>query len=137
MGYHFTDEDKDWAAISENGFDSYDEGPYMNKPNVTTLGIPDGMIIETGKPITFEGYADAFDEAVTKIEFSMDGGKTWTAFDLGQTDPRQWVWWNFTWTPETDGSYVLMARGTTESGLVTDENYIHKVMVTAKSNVEE
>lgn len=137
VGYHLTDEDKDWAAISENGFDSYDEGPYMNKPNVTTLGVPDGKIIETGKPFTFEGYADAFDEAVTKIEFSMDGGKTWTAFDLGQTDPRQWVWWTFTWTPETDGSYVLMTRGTTDTGLVTDEGYIHKVMVTAKTNVEE
>lgn len=137
VGYHITDEDRDWHAMSENGFDSYGEGPYMNKPNVTALGVPEGKIIKTGEPFTFEGYADAFDEAVTKIEFSMDGGKTWTAYDLGQTDPRQWVWWNFTWTPETDGSYVLMLRGTTESGLVSEEQYIQKVMVTAKSNIEE
>ncbi|WP_329932813.1 molybdopterin-dependent oxidoreductase [Slackia isoflavoniconvertens] len=137
VGYKITDEDKDWDAISENGFDSYDEGPYMNKPNVTALKVPEGKIIKTGEPFTFEGYADAFDEAVTKIEFSMDNGKTWTAFDLGQTDPRQWVYWHFTWTPETDGSYVLMLRGTTESGLVTDDQYIQKVMVTAKSNFEE
>ena len=74
---------------------------------------------------------------MTKIEFSMDGGETWTAFDLGKTDPRQWVYWHFTWTPETDGSYVLMLRGTTESGLVTDDQYIQKVMVTAKSDFEE
>lgn len=137
VGYHITDEDKDWDAISENGFDSYDMGPYMNKPNVTCLKVPEGKIIKTGEPFTFEGYADAFDEAVTKIEFSMDGGETWTAFDLGKTDPRQWVYWHFTWTPETDGSYVLMLRGTTESGLVTDDQYIQKVMVTAKSDFEE
>ena len=136
-GYLFTDEDKDWHAMSENGFDTYGEGPYMNKPNVTALDVPEGKIIKTGEPFTFSGYADAFDDAVTKIEFSMDLGKTWTAFDLGQTDPRQWVWWTFTWTPETDGSYVLMLRGTTDKGLVTEEQYIQKVMVTAKSNMEE
>ncbi len=106
----------------------------MNKPNVTVLKVPEGKIIETGKPFTFEGYADAFDEAVTTIEFSMDNGKTWTTFDLGQTDPRQWVYWHFTWTPESDGSYVLMARGITETGLVSEEP--QKVMVTAKSNLE-
>ena len=47
-----------------NGFNSYGEGPYINKPNATVLKVPEGMIIETGKPFTFEGYADAYDEAV-------------------------------------------------------------------------
>lgn len=135
MGYILTDEDKAWDDWMMNGFNSYGEGPYINKPNATILKVPEGMIIETGKPFTFEGYADAYDEAVTKLEFSMDNGKTWTAFDLGQTDPRQWVYWHFTWTPESDGSYVMMVRGTTETGLVGTNN--QKVMVTAKSNVEE
>ena len=96
-----------------NGFNSYGEGPYINKPNATVLKVPEGMIIETGKPFTFEGYADAYDEAVVKLEFSMDNGKTWTPYDLGQTDPSKWVYWHYTWTPESDGSYVLMVRGTT------------------------
>ncbi len=134
-GYILTDEDKDWSAVLECGFNNYGTGPYMNKPNVTVLKCPEGKIIETGKPFTFEGYADAFDEAVTTVEFSMDGGETWTSYDLGQTDPRQWVYWHYTWTPESDGSYVLMARGVTETGLVSEEP--QKVMVTAKSNVEE
>ncbi|CAK7021683.1 MAG: hypothetical protein PEGG_00891 [Paraeggerthella hongkongensis] len=134
MGYTLTDEEKPWEDWMMNGFNSYGEGPYINKPNASILKVPEGMIIETGKPFTFEGYADAYDEAVTKLEFSMDNGKTWTAYDLGQTDPRQWVYWHYTWTPETDGSYVLTIRGTTETGLVSVNN--QKVMVTAKSNVE-
>ena len=63
-----------------------------------------------------------------------DNGKTWTPYDLGQTDPSKWVYWHYTWTPESDGSYVLMVRGTTDTGLVGTN--IQKVMVTAKSNVE-
>ena len=134
VGYTLTDEEKPWSKWMMNGFNSYGEGEYMNKPNASILKIPEGKIIETGKPFMFEGYADAYDEAVVKLEFSMDKGKTWTAYDLGQTDPRQWVYWHYTWTPETDGSYVLMVRGTTETGLVTTTP--QKVMVTAKSNVE-
>ena len=51
-----------------------------------------------------------------------------------RTDPSKWVYWHYTWTPESDGSYVLMVRGTTDTGLVGTN--IQKVMVTAKSNVE-
>ncbi len=134
VGYTLTNEEKNWDGWMMNGFNTYGEGPYMNKPNATVLKVPEGKIIETGVPFTFEGYADAFNEAVTKLEFSMDGGETWTAFDLGQTDPRQWVYWHFTWTPESDGSYVLIVRATTESGLVSVDP--QKVMVTAKSDVE-
>ncbi len=132
-GYIFTNEDKPYEKWAHTGFNTYGMGPYINKPNATILKVPEGKIIETGKPFTFEGYADAFDQTVCKLEFSMDMGKTWTAFDLGHTDLRQWVYWHFTWTPETDGSYVLMVRATTEEGLVSVSD--HKVMVTAKSNL--
>lgn len=135
MGYILTDEDKPFDKWMATGFNSYGTGPYINKPNATILKVPEGLIIETGKPFTFEGYADAYDEAVTKLEFSMDNGKTWASYDLGQTDLRQWVYWHFTWTPETDGSYVLMIRATTESGLVSDR--CQRVMVTAKSDLED
>ncbi|MEF9879608.1 MAG: molybdopterin-dependent oxidoreductase [Clostridia bacterium] len=134
VGYILTDEEKPWAKWMMNGFNSYGEGEYINKPNATILKVPEGKIIETGKPFTFEGYADAYDESVTKLEFSMDKGKTWTAYDLGQTDAKQWVYWHYTWTPETDGSYVLMVRATTDKGLVGTN--IPKIMVNAKSNQE-
>lgn len=141
-GYEATDEDLDYPSFFRNGwFNMTRDYQFLdgkwNKPNVSILECPDGMIIETGKPFTFEGYADAFDQPVTKIEFSMDLGQTWTSFDLEGTTADRWVYWYFTWTPESDGSYVLMVRGTDATGMVTNEEHLHKIMVTARSDMED
>ena len=40
----------------------------------------------------------------------MDNGETWTSFDVGEVDPAKWIWWNFTFTPEKEGAYVLSVR---------------------------
>ena len=50
------------------------------------------------------------------VEFSMDGGETWTSFDVGDVDPAKWLWWSFTFTPEKEGAYVLSVRGTDVDG---------------------
>ncbi|MEI3230846.1 MAG: hypothetical protein V8S24_06100 [Gordonibacter pamelaeae] len=55
VGYKLTDEEKPWEDWMMNGFNSYGEGPYIPEPNATVLKVPEGMIIETGKPFTFEG----------------------------------------------------------------------------------
>ena len=133
VGYTVTDEDIDYDSRIPNGW-SNEHGVYGNKPNATILNVPEGMLIKTGEPFTFEGYADAYDEKITSIEFSMDRGATWTKYELGDTDVFKWVYWYFTYTPETDGSYVLTVRATTETGLVSYE--YHRVMVTAKSDLE-
>ncbi len=133
VGYKVTGDDIDYDSRIPCGWHNED-GSFANKPNATILKTPEGLLIETGKEHTFEGYADAFDEKIVAIEFSMDQGKTWTKYDLDDTDVLRWVYWYFTWTPETDGSYVLTVRATTESGLVSTE--LHSVMVTAKSNIE-
>ena len=52
VGYKLTDEEKPWEDWLMNGFNSYGEGPYIIKPNATVLKVPEGMIIETGKPFT-------------------------------------------------------------------------------------
>ena len=91
---------------------------------------PEGLIIPVGEPYEFKGFADAFDEQVVTMEFSMDGGQTWTSFDVPESDPRAWVYWHFTWTPEETGAYVLSVRGVTESGVVT--RTADQVMVNVK-----
>jgi hypothetical protein len=65
----------------------------------------------------------------------MDQGETWTKYDLGDTDVTKWIYWYFTWTPQTDASYVLTVRATTETGLVSST--LHSVMVTARSDLED
>ena len=97
------------------------EGQYLNKPIVGIFGTYEGQIIEAGQPYTFEGYADGLDKCVTAIEFSMDRGATWTTFDVSDTNRKNWVYWNFTYTPEATGAYVFSVRAVTEDGLVTVE----------------
>lgn len=97
------------------------QGWFINKPCVGLFNNREGRIIDAGKPYTFEGYADSFDNEVTAIEFSMDGGQTWTSYATeGATDER-WVNWKFTYTPEEEGAYVLMVRSKNVNGLVTPE----------------
>lgn len=110
-----------------------EQGNWTNKPNATILGVPDGLVIETGEAYTFHGYTDAYDEHIVSLEFSMDLGATWTKFDLGETDVNRLIWWDFEWTPEAAGSYCLQVRATTETGLVSPE--IQTVMVTVKDTM--
>jgi DMSO/TMAO reductase YedYZ molybdopterin-dependent catalytic subunit len=107
-----------------------EDGGFYNKPNVGLCNIQEGQIIEANKPFQFEGYADAFEQEITSIEFSMDRGRTWTAYDTTGSDTDRWLYWNFTFTPEDVGAYVLKIRGRTETGMVSDEPV--EVMVNAK-----
>ncbi|MDD4080617.1 MAG: molybdopterin-dependent oxidoreductase [Eubacteriales bacterium] len=105
-------------------------GGFYNKPSVGIANIMEGQIVETGKPFTFEGFADAYELHVQTIEFSMDQGATWTSFDVSDADNERWIYWYFTVTPENPGSYVLQVRATAEGGLLSDEPTI--TMITAK-----
>ena len=126
--YHVTDK---WAG-NPNGWQNED-GVAMNHPNATILGVPDGLLVQNGQPHTFGGYVDAFDEKIASMEFSMDRGKTWTKYDLGDTDRNKLVWWSFTYTPELEGAYCLTVRATTESGQQSFET--QTVMFNAKDKL--
>lgn len=86
------------------------------KPCVGICNIHEGQVIKAGEPFTFEGYAEGLNYAVGSLEFSMDMGETWTKFETPGTTPRCWTWWNFTFTPEEPGAYVLQVRGETTAG---------------------
>lgn len=145
--YQVTDADLDYGAnipcgwivggtsMSHGGDASAsDDVQFTNKPNTAILHLPDGLIIKTGEAYTFEGVADAYDEAITAIEISLDNGNTWVTYDLGQTDPNKWTYWYFTWTPEVEGSYTISARAVTETGRTQSE--WQTIMFNAKDVVE-
>ncbi|WP_169304482.1 molybdopterin-dependent oxidoreductase [Slackia heliotrinireducens] len=101
-----------------------------NKPSMAICNIHEGQIIPVGEEFVFEGYADALDEQVIAVEFSMDNGETWTRYDTSDSDKTKWVYWYFGFTPETEGAYVLSVRAISD---VTGEPvYVDKVMVNAK-----
>ena len=99
------------------------EGGFYNKPNVGIFNLDEGQVVAAGEPYAVKGYASAWDDPITGIEFSMDGGETWTRCETPNANTDQWVTWSFTITPEadTDTAYVLRVRATSESGLVTEE----------------
>ena len=72
-----------------------------------------------GDMLTFEGYADDCGSAVTSVEFSLDGGETWTAFDTDGATAERWVYWNFTMQAPEAGDYQLSVRARTENGTVS------------------
>lgn len=146
--YEVTAEDLDYAAnipcgwiagatSMSNGGDASgaaEDVQFTNKPNTALLHLPDGLIVKTGEPYTFEGVSDAYDEAITAIEISLDNGETWVTYDLGQTDPFKWTYWTFTWTPPQEGAYTISARAVTETGRTQTE--WQTIMFNAKDVVE-
>ena len=72
-----------------------------------------------GDQITFEGYADDCGSAIAAIEFSLDGGNTWTVCETSEADSERWVYWTFSYVTEKVGTYKLDVQARTEEGLVS------------------
>ena len=71
-----------------------------------------------GDEIAFEGYADDCGDPIVAVEFSLDGGETWTSYET-EAVAEKWVYWNFVYKAETPGEYKLSVRAVTESGKVS------------------
>jgi DMSO/TMAO reductase YedYZ molybdopterin-dependent catalytic subunit len=76
----------------------------------------DGDILHVG-PIALDGVAYAGTRGITKVEYSTDGGSTWSEASM---DPPlsslTWVLWHATWTPGAEGAYRLLVRATDGGG---------------------
>ena len=68
-------------------------------------------------PLTIRGAAWAGVSPVARVDVSTDSGRTWRPAKLG-VDRARYAWrlWEATWTPPGDGSYVLMAKATDDTG---------------------
>ena len=90
---------------------------YRNKVNV--LNYSDGCVFKAGDEITFEGVADDLGSPVTAVEFSFDGGATWTSCATEGATADKWVNWQFTTTFEDAGDYRMTVRAKTADGMVS------------------
>jgi DMSO/TMAO reductase YedYZ molybdopterin-dependent catalytic subunit len=77
-----------------------------------------GEVLPAGKAVRVHGAAWAGGAAVTKVEVSADGGKSWAAAKLLDR-PVPWCWrlWEYTWEPAA-GTHVLLARARDDRGRV-------------------
>ncbi len=80
----------------------------------------DGEIIKVGA-IQVAGVAFAGLRGISKVEYTTDGGSTWSAaaFDP-PLSKLTWVVWRGTWTPASHGAYTLKVRATDGSGSLQD-----------------
>jgi DMSO/TMAO reductase YedYZ molybdopterin-dependent catalytic subunit len=80
----------------------------------------DGDIVKLGT-ISLSGVAFAGTRGVSKVEYSTDGGRSWTAAEFkAPLSPLTWVLWSATWTPGGEGSYQLQVRSSDAAGAVQD-----------------
>ena len=85
----------------------------LNTPNIGVLTAETGQIFAAGEPIHLEGYAHAFEEQVTKIEFSFDHGATWVEVPITDSDNAKWVYWKMDIDSFVEpGSYLVELRAT-------------------------
>ena len=99
-------------------------GLQFDKPNVGVLSAYDGQIFEAGQPVHLEGYADAWNEPIVKIEFSFDHGATWKECPIENANTTQWVYWNMDINDLAPGSYLMKIRATSQmadGGLRTND----------------
>ena len=107
------------APVFVQGAFSAKTGEKVGQPNAGICYLREGQIIPVGEAFTFQGYAASIGHAIDAIEISFDHGATWKTFETPDNDLTRWTWWNFTWTPETEGCYCIMVRSIDDTGTAT------------------
>jgi len=79
----------------------------------------DGSQALVGKAVAVRGVAWSGDAGpVTSVDVSVDGGRTWKQAALRPDQRTQFGWrqWEFTWTPQQEAYYTIMARARDAAG---------------------
>jgi DMSO/TMAO reductase YedYZ molybdopterin-dependent catalytic subunit len=72
-----------------------------------------------GKSIPIAGIAFSGDRGISKVEVSIDGGKTWkTAVVKDPLSQYTWVLWTSQFTSESKGAFDIVVRATDKTGQV-------------------
>jgi DMSO/TMAO reductase YedYZ molybdopterin-dependent catalytic subunit len=74
-------------------------------------------VIRANGKYLINGAAWTAEEAISKVEVSCDGGKSWSEANLkGAPIKNAWRLWEFEWQTPSPGNYTLMARATDSRG---------------------
>jgi DMSO/TMAO reductase YedYZ molybdopterin-dependent catalytic subunit len=69
--------------------------------------------------VIFGGVAYAGDRGISKVEVSVDGGKTWLQAQLKSAlSNATWTLWAYEWLPSAAGSYNVYVRATDGTGAI-------------------
>ncbi len=80
----------------------------------------DGGVVKLG-PVTIAGVAFAGTRGIKKVEYSTDGGASWSEAPFkAPLSTLTWVLWSADWTPAAEGAYRILARATDGTGALQD-----------------
>jgi DMSO/TMAO reductase YedYZ molybdopterin-dependent catalytic subunit len=80
-----------------------------------------GAITKAGEPVRLFGVAFAGKRGISKVEYSTDGGSSWSAAHLrAALSELTWVLWDASWTPARPGAFVLQVRAMDGTGTLQE-----------------
>lgn len=102
----------------------------INRMNVRSILVrPDVTdVVRAGKQFEIEGIAFDGGSGISKVEVSVDGGATWAAAKLDNSDNGKFSFrrWRMPWTPASVGSYKVLTRATSGDGKVQGPQFWNK-----------
>jgi DMSO/TMAO reductase YedYZ molybdopterin-dependent catalytic subunit len=87
-------------------------------PVKSSLTAPaDGARVPFG-PFTIRGFAWAGENAIERVDVSIDGGRKWSGTQLSpQKLPFAWRLFSIRWTPKEPGFYTILSRAIDTAGV--------------------
>jgi DMSO/TMAO reductase YedYZ molybdopterin-dependent catalytic subunit len=84
------------------------------------IDVPeDGTSLVAKKATWVAGIAWAGDRDISKVEVSVDGGRSWESARLREPiAANSWRQWAYSWTPGESGDFTLVCRATDGEGVV-------------------
>lgn len=100
--------------------------PITRMPVRSFIVSPDGSArVPTGLPTTVRGVAFSGNGAITRVELSEDGGRSWRDVALGVNHgPHAFRTWEAAWTPRAPGEVSLAVRATDARGDVQPDSAV-------------
>jgi DMSO/TMAO reductase YedYZ molybdopterin-dependent catalytic subunit len=100
--------------------------PIERMPVRSFLISPDGAAkIPAGVTVALRGIAFSGYGRVEKVDISADGGRSWSAAQLGEDfGPYSFRTWELPWTPKSPGRHTVAARATDAKGNVQPDDAV-------------
>lgn len=115
---YFTRQVADIEVSSEETVPEVKQADAAHRVKVT-LGNKVSGTVKSGDKISFTGYADDFGTPIAAIEFSMDGGETWTVCETKDANAEKWICWTFESEAGEPGDYKMEIRARNVNGETT------------------